>query len=83
MQKFNYQAIQIRRNEGAITFQFSMKTIITFHSILAFFSPLLKVVLATFLLVCPVSLKESTFETRKHVFYFISRALFALEIIRF
>ena len=30
----------------------------------------LKIVSATFLLVCFVSLKESTFETRKSVFYF-------------
>ena len=43
----------------------------------------LKVVSATFLLVCFVSLKESTCETRKNVFYFISKALFVLEIIKF
>ena len=35
--------------------------------------PLLKVVSATFLLVCFVSLKESTFETRKcFLFHFVS-----------
>ena len=44
---------------------------------------LLKVVSATFLLVCLVSLKESTCETKKNVFYFISKALFLLEIIKF
>ena len=39
----------------------------------------LKVVSATFLLVCFVSLKESTCETRKNVFCFSSKALFVLE----
>ena len=43
----------------------------------------LKIVSATFLLVCFVSLKESTFETRKSVFYFTWKALFVHEIIRF
>ena len=43
----------------------------------------LKVVSATFLLVCFVSLKGSTFETRKNVFYLTSKALFVHEIIRF
>ena len=40
-----------------------------------------KVVSATFLLVCFICLKESTFETRKNVFYFTSKALFILEVI--
>ena len=43
----------------------------------------LKVVSATFLLVCFVCLKESICETRKNVFYFTSKALFVLEIIKF
>ena len=43
----------------------------------------LKVVSATFLLVCFVCLKERTSETRKNVFYFTSKALFVLEIIKF
>ena len=43
----------------------------------------LKVVSATFLLVCFLCLKGSTSETRKNVFYFISKALFVFEIIRF
>ena len=43
----------------------------------------LKVVSATFLLVCFACLKESTCETRKNVFYFTSKALFVLEIIKF
>ena len=43
----------------------------------------LKVVPATFLLICFVCLKDSTCETRKNVFYFTSKALFVLEIIRF
>ena len=38
---------------------------------------------ATFLLVCFVSLKESSCETRKNVFYFTSKALFVFEIIKF
>ena len=42
----------------------------------------LKVVSATFLLVCFVSLKERNCETRKNVFYFTSKALFVLEIIK-
>ena len=44
---------------------------------------LLKVVSATFLLVCFVSLNESTCQTRKNVFYFTSKALFVLEKIKF
>ena len=43
----------------------------------------LKVVFATFLLVCFVCLKERTCETRKNVFYFTSKAYFVLEIINF
>ena len=47
------------------------------------FHQTLKVVSATFLLVYFVSLKESTCETRKNAFYFTSKALFVLEIIKF
>ena len=43
----------------------------------------LKLVSATFLLVCFVCLKVSTCETRKNVFYFTSKALLVLEIIKF
>ena len=43
----------------------------------------LKVESATFLLVCFLRLTESTFETRKNVGYLTSKALFALEIIKF
>ena len=43
----------------------------------------LKVVPATFLLICFVCLKESTCETRKNVFYSTSKAFFVLEIIKF
>ena len=43
----------------------------------------LKVVSATFLLVCFLCLKESTFEARKNTFYFTSKALFVLEITKF
>ena len=43
----------------------------------------LKIVSATFLLVCFVCPKERTCETRKNVFYFSSKALFDLEIIKF
>ena len=44
---------------------------------------LLKVVTATFLLVCFLSVKESTCETMKNVFYFTSKALFVLKKIKF
>ena len=44
---------------------------------------LLKVVPTTFLLVCFECLKNSTCETRKNVFYFTSKAVFVLEIIKF
>ena len=43
----------------------------------------LKVVFATLLLDCFVSLKESTCEARQNAFYFTSKALFVLEIIKF
>ena len=43
----------------------------------------LKVVSATFLVVCFSSLNESTCQTRKNVFYFTPKALFVLEKIKF
>ena len=43
----------------------------------------LKVVSATFLLVCFLSLNESPCQTRKNAFYFTSKALFVLEKIKF
>ena len=46
-------------------------------------SSILKVVFATFLLVYFACLKESTCETRKNVFYFTSKAVFVLEIIKY
>ena len=49
----------------------------------AHFTIPLKVVLATFLVICFVYLKESTRETRKNVFYLTLKALFILEIIKF
>ena len=42
-----------------------------------------KIVSATSLLVCFACLKESTFETKKNVFFFTSKALLVLEIIKF
>ena len=44
---------------------------------------ILKVVSATFLLVCFLSLSKSTCQTRKNDFYFNSKALFILEKIKF
>ena len=41
------------------------------------------VVSATFVLVCFLSLNESTCQTRKNGFYFTSKALFVLEKIKF
>ena len=43
----------------------------------------LKVVSATFLLVCFVYLKESTCETKINAFYFTSKVLLVREIINF
>ena len=43
----------------------------------------LKVVSATILLVCFLSLKESTSETKENVVYFTLKAFFVLEIIKF
>ena len=43
----------------------------------------LKIVPATFSLVCFLSLKENTWETRANVFYFTSKALFVFEKIKF
>ena len=43
----------------------------------------LNVVSATFLIVCFLSLKESSSETRKNVSYFTSKAIFVLEKIKF
>ena len=44
---------------------------------------MLKVVPATFLIVCFLSLREIACETRKNVFCFTSKALFALAKIKF
>ena len=41
------------------------------------------VVSATFVLVCFLSLNESTCQSRKNVFYFTSKALFILKKIKF
>ena len=43
---------------------------------------LLKVVSATSLLVCFLCLSKSTYEIRKNVFYFTSKALVVFEIIK-
>ena len=43
----------------------------------------LKVLSATFMLVCFLSLNERTCQTRKNVFYFTSKALFVFEKIKF
>ena len=48
-----------------------------------YFAEIIKVVSATILLICFVSLKENNYETRKNVFYFTSKALFVLEKIKF
>ena len=47
------------------------------------FFEVLKVVFTTFLLVCFLSVKESTCKTRKNDFYFTSKALLILEKIKF
>ena len=44
---------------------------------------ILKVVSATFLLVCFTCLKESTCEARKNIFYVTLKALLVLEITNF
>ena len=51
--------------------------------VIVLLSTIKKVVSATFLLVCFVSIKNSICETRKDVFYFTSKAIFVLEIIKF
>ena len=62
--------------------QFGQNQANTRSSVLKLKHPL-KVVSATFWLVCFLSLKESTEETRKNVFYCTSKALFVLEKIKF
>ena len=44
---------------------------------------ILKVVSATFVLVCFLSLNETTCQTRKNVFCFTSKALFILDKVKF
>ena len=51
-----------------------MKTMKNYHDLY------IKVVSATFLLVCFECLSESTCDTKKNVFYFTLKALFVLEI---
>ena len=65
-----------------ITFPKFLATFLTLCDIFAGVQSL-KVVSATFLLVCFACLKEKTCETRKNIFYFTSKALFVLEIIKF
>ena len=48
-----------------------------------YFAEIIKVVSATILLICFVSLKENNYELRKNVFHFTSKALFVLEKIKF
>ena len=47
------------------------------------FNMSLKVLSATFLLVCFLDLNKSTCQTREKVFYFTSKTLFVLEKIKF
>ena len=60
-----------------------------YHLSISYFCPAscphncLKVVSTTFVLVCFLSLNKSTFQTRKNVFYFTSKAIFVLEKIKF
>ena len=54
-----------------------------FHIFYLFRTGGLKIVSATFLLVCFLSLNETSCQTRKNVFYFFSKALFVLEKIKF
>ena len=56
--------------------------LLTEFGMLAFFTNL-KVVSATFVLVCFLSVNESTCQTRKKKFYFTSKALFVLKKIKF
>ena len=72
-----------RKTEFARSFQKFQVIFIKAHISLTQAKPLLRIVSATFLLVCFVCLKESTCETRKNVFFFTSKALFVLEIIKF
>ena len=58
-------------------------TFILRHGIGQTLSSILEVVSTTFLQFYFVCLKESTSEIRKNVFYFTSKALFVLEIIKF
>ena len=69
------------RNEKTHQYCFEILGIKVSYNILQFYC--LKVVSATFLLVCFLRLKENTFETRKNVAYFTSKAFFVLEIIKF
>ena len=55
----------------------SMQKISSIHTLI------LKGCVCYILLVCFLSLKESTYETRKNVFYFTSKALFVLKKIKF
>ena len=63
--------------------QYEADTSIILHVLIQEAEIPLKVVSAKFLLVSLVSLKESICETRNNVFYFTSKALFVLEIIKF
>ena len=54
----------------------------TFRTLLIQFAAMEMTSRLLFLLVCFLSLKESTYETRKNVFYYNSKALF-VEIIKF
>ena len=69
---YHFQFITFMHNVWIVTDNHSSESIKT-----------LKVVSATFVLVCFLSLNESTCQTRKNVIYFTSKALFVLEKIEF
>ena len=60
---------------------FYMLTLLSYR--ISYFSQCLKVVSATFLVVCFLSLNESSCQTRENAFYFASKALFIFEKIKF
>ena len=74
----NYFFYSVKVAHDFLEFLFSNKTFAS-----RVISLCLKVVSATFLLICFGCIKESTLKTRKNIFYFTSKALFVLEIIKF
>ena len=77
----SYQCLQLSQTMSSRLWRLIQNSVL--HRRWCVLQKQLKVVSATFLLVCFLHLKESTCETRKNVFYLTWKSLFGFELIKF